>query len=141
MKIDVSSLVKALAQLEDALQYCASDLAKNDAKLAMHLRAGAIQAFEYTYELTFKTLKRYLEQTESNPASIDEMSFNEIIRRGYEKGLLQGELTKWREFRRDRGTTSHTYQESKAIIVYENIPAFVAELKYMLNQITTRNCK
>ena len=114
MILDLTSLQKAIAQMEEALAYCNSDLAKNDPRLALHLRAAAIQAFEFTYELSFKILKRYLEATETNPAAVDDMTFNELVRRGFELGLLQAEMAEWKEFRKDRGTTSHAYDEEKA---------------------------
>lgn len=136
--IDLSSLAKAISQLEEALQYCESDLAKSDAHLALHLRAGAIQAFEFTYELSFKMLKRYLEMTEPNPAMIDEMSFYELIRCGFERGLLQAEIAVWKTFRKDRGTTSHTYDEAKAQDVYDNIPTFLIESKFLFKAIQKR---
>jgi nucleotidyltransferase substrate binding protein (TIGR01987 family) len=141
MKLDLTSLEKAIAQLEDALKYCKSDLAKNDANLALHLRAAAIQAFEFTYELSYKTLKRYLEATEANPSSVEEMTFNEIIRRGFEIGILEAEMADWKEFRKDRGTTSHAYDEQKANDVYESIPAFLTEAKFLHSQISTRQGK
>jgi hypothetical protein len=50
MKLDLKSFEKAIIQLESAIKYSESDLAKNDANLALHLRAAVIQAFEFTYE-------------------------------------------------------------------------------------------
>lgn len=141
MILDLSSLQKAISQLEEAIEYCQSDLAKNDARMAQHLRAAAIQAFEFTYELSYKMLKRFLEATEPNPASVDEMSFNEIIRKGFEKGLLQSELADWKEFRKDRGTTSHTYNEDKARDVFECIPKFFVEAKFLFTQIQKRQAE
>ena len=138
MTLDLSSLQKAIIQLEEAIEYCQSDLSKNDVKLAQHLRAAAIQAFEFTYELSFKMLKRFLEATEPNPALLDEMSFNAIIRKGFERGLLMSELADWQEFRKDRGTTSHTYNEDKAQDVFECIPKFFIEAKFLLAQIQKR---
>jgi nucleotidyltransferase substrate binding protein (TIGR01987 family) len=138
MNLDLSSLRNAVAQVEEALAYARSDLATGDPKLARHLRAAAIQAFEFTYELSVKMLKRYLEATEANPASVDELTFNDLIRRGYEVGLLQAELADWKEFRRDRGTTSHAHDEKKAMDVYETIPAFLTEARFLLDQIARR---
>ena len=135
MPLDLSSLQSAILQLEEALEYCNSDLAKKDVKLAKHLRAGAIQAFEFTYELSFKMLKRYFEMIDHNPAIIDEMSFNDIIRKGYETGILNAEISDWREFRKDRGTTSHTYDETKAQDVFEGLPEFLKEAKHLMSQI------
>jgi nucleotidyltransferase substrate binding protein (TIGR01987 family) len=138
MKLDLSSLRNAIGQLEDALELSSSDLAKSNAKLALHLRAAAIQAFEFTYELSIKMLKRYLETAEPNPGAVQEMSFNELVRRAYATGLLNAELVEWKIFRKNRGTTSHTYDSSKAQEVYEAIPAFLREAKFILAQIEQR---
>jgi nucleotidyltransferase substrate binding protein (TIGR01987 family) len=138
MNLDLSSLKNAAAQLEEALAYCESEAAKSDHRLAHHLRAGAIQAFEYTYELSFKYLKRYLAMTEPDPTLVREMTFNEVIRRGYEMGLLKAELAEWKAFRRDRGTASHAYDEKKALDVYKSIPEFLAEAKYLLRELEKR---
>ena len=136
--IDLSALEKAIAQADEALEFCASDLAVTHPRLSVHLRASAIQAFEFTYELTIKTLKRYLSETDPNPASIDELSFNELIRRGYETGLIQAELVVWKQFRQDRGTTSHAYDEKKALEVFAGIPLFIGEAKHLLFEIKRR---
>ena len=138
MKLDLSSLLDAIGQLEEALAFCSSDLAKGNPRLALHLRAAAIQAFEFTYELSFKMLRRYLEASEPNPAAIAEMSFGEVIRRGCELGLLKLEMGEWNAFRRDRGATSHTYNVAKAQSVFAAIPAFLTEAKFLARQIQTR---
>ena len=136
--LNLTSLSNAILQIEEALAYAQSDLATDDLRLARHLRAAAIQAFEFTYELSIKMLKRYLETLEANPAAVDEMTFNELIRSGYEAGLLRAELSDWKNFRRDRGTTSHAYDEDKARGVFATIPAFLAEAKFVLAEINTR---
>ena len=68
-----------------------------------------IQAFEFTYELSFKMVKRHLEQVSSNPAELDEMSFKAIMREAFRRGLVQSEVSIWDQYRTLRGTTSHTY--------------------------------
>ncbi len=44
-------------------------------------------------------LKRFLSLTEVNPSIVDEWSFNDLIRTGYEKGLLASELSIWQGYR------------------------------------------
>jgi hypothetical protein len=85
-------LNKAIAQGEEALAFCASDLARSDPRLALHLRAEAIQAFEFTYELSIRILKRFIGATDPNPGAVDGMTFNELIGRGFEIGVLRAEL-------------------------------------------------
>ena len=89
MTIDTTSFGVAIAQLDEALAYAGSDLARADPRLALHLRAAAIQAFEFTYELSVRTLRRYLLATEPSPAAIDELDFNGLIRLGYARALLK----------------------------------------------------
>ena len=52
-----------------------------------YMRGAVIQAFKFTYEITFKMLKRYLIETAASPATIKEMTFNKIIREAYAKIL------------------------------------------------------
>ncbi|MDX1918390.1 MAG: nucleotidyltransferase substrate binding protein [Candidatus Caenarcaniphilales bacterium] len=62
------SFEKAIGQLKESLVHTNSHSARQDPGLARQFRAASIQAFEFTYELAYKTLKRYLEHTEPNPA-------------------------------------------------------------------------
>ena len=71
MRLDLTPLDDAIAQLEEAIEYHGSELAAGDPALKLHLRAAAIQAFEFTYELSFKMVKRHLEQVSPNPAEFD----------------------------------------------------------------------
>jgi nucleotidyltransferase substrate binding protein (TIGR01987 family) len=138
MPLDLTALRNATAQLEDALRYARGDLARGDPALAVHLRAGAIQAFEFTYELAFKTLRRYLRLTEPDPSAVDELSFNAVIRRAYALRLLNTELTAWQGFRQSRGTTSHAYDEAKAESVFNAIPSFLVEVAFMTARLDER---
>src|ERR1700677_4300136 len=100
--IDIASLEKAIAQLETSLKYSESDLAKKDDGIAKQFRAAAIQAFEFTYEVSHKMLKRYLKDTEPSAEIIDELNFSDLIRTGFEKGLLSGSWNEWRTYRKAR---------------------------------------
>ena len=136
--LDLTALRKALAQAEEALQLCASETVASDPRLARHLRAAAVQAFEFTYEVSVKMLRRHLAATESNPGSVAELTFNELIRLGLQRGLLHADLEAWRQFRADRGSTSHIYDERTAEEVFAAIPRFVAEARLVLHQLEAR---
>lgn len=136
MTLDLTSLDKATAQL--ATFHALSLTPQDQPVLAEALRMAAIQAFEYTYEISVKMLRRYLEMTEANPNALDDASFQGLIRLGAERGLLQSDLAVWMDFRRQRGTTSHAYDASKAAQVYAVIPAFLAEARFLTAELHRR---
>lgn len=138
MKLDISPFKKAIAQLELSLSYYHSDLAKTSQELALQFRAAAIQAFEYTYELSWKMLKRYLEMSGQNPAEFDAMSFPDLIRTGCEKGLMLNDLKTWLQYRKARSLTSHTYDHEKAAEVFAVIPGFLKDANYLYNNLLER---
>jgi nucleotidyltransferase substrate binding protein (TIGR01987 family) len=136
--LDLVPLKNAIAQLEGAMNLLQTDLPKKEPGLAVHLQAGAIQAFEFTYELCFKMLKRFLQETEPNPSEISLLTFRDMMRLGYERELLKAELPEWENFRKNRGTTSHTYDQRKAEEVLAGIPAFLSEARHLLQAIASR---
>ena len=139
LPLDLSSLKQAISQLEEALEIYDSELTMAEPRLKRHMRAAVIQAFEFTYELSFKMIKRYLELASANPVEVDDMSFNDVIREASKQSLVQAELVVWREYRRNRGTTSHTYDEQKAQEVLNSAPDFLAESRYLLIQLEKKN--
>jgi nucleotidyltransferase substrate binding protein (TIGR01987 family) len=130
--LDFSSLTKAFAQFEAGL----NALAENPENTLM--RDGVIQRFEFTYELSHKLLKRYLEMTSPSGATIDQMAFPDLIRTGYEKGVLLSSWDKWLQFRKARNETSHTYDEAKAQLVLAKLPDFRDEVRFLLEKLKER---
>lgn len=132
LKLDLTSLESAVAQL-------ASGLARANAEAGDELiRDGVIQRFEYTYELSHKMLRRFLEMTEATPSQLAETSFADLIRLAQERGLVRRGWDTWRTFRTARGTTSHAYDEKKAKEVFEQIPQFLSEAQYLLTTLKSR---
>lgn len=131
--IDFSPLSGAVKQLTSALEEQARE---PDRKL---LRAGLIQTFEYTYELSHKMLRRYLASIDPSPAAIEYLTFEDLIRRGDEAGLVQSPVAVWKGFREARSITSHTYNEGKADEVMLKIPAFHSEVVFLLRQLQERS--
>jgi nucleotidyltransferase substrate binding protein (TIGR01987 family) len=127
--IDISPLKHALATLDRALDALAH--APNDE----FIRDASIQRFEYSYELTHKLLRRYLE--ESEPA-VAELSFPQMIRLAFERNLLNTSWDVWKPFREARNQTSHAYDEQKATQVLRIIPQFAVEAAYLCRQIEAR---
>lgn len=130
--LDLSSLSNAVGKLDEGLKRHRANL--SDAQL----RDGLIQRFEFTYEISHKMLKRYLEMSSATPSAFDAMSFADLIRTANEQGLLAGDWTTWRTYRDMRSKTSHTYDENIAVEVVKAIPAFLAEAQTLLANLKVR---
>ena len=102
------------------------------------LRDGVIQRFEFTYELSHKMLRRFLEAASPNSEEISALSFQDLIRVGNEQGLLFSPWTRWRTYRQARKTTSNTYEEAEIMQVIEVVPEFLAEAQDMLRRFEAR---
>lgn len=132
MTLDISSFEKAVTRLTEGLARYQQDI--NDDQI----RDGLIQRFEFTYELSHKILKRYLESASATPDLYDQMPFQDLIRSGNEQGLLLGDWPSWKKYREMRGKTSHTYDETKALEVVGVVPAFLAEVVFLRDQLRQR---
>jgi nucleotidyltransferase substrate binding protein (TIGR01987 family) len=131
--LDFSSFSKALKSLEQALKQLEIEPENS------FLHDACIQRFEYSYELSHKMLKRFLEQQSATPSEIDDMRFQDLIRTGYERRLLSEEWIQWKIYRRARGTTSHTYDENKAKEVLNIVPRFYQEARFLLGKLEAAN--
>lgn len=137
MALDLSSLRGALAALDTSLRYLESELAA-DPGLRDQFRAAAIQAFEFTYELSFKFMKRQLKQMVSAPVAVDEMTFMQVVRASAEAGLLE-EVSRFFEYREARNITSHSYDKRKAERIVAALPQFARDVHGLLERLEARN--
>ena len=128
-RLDLTPLEKAITRLSEGLSRYQQDITDSQ------IRDGLIQRFEFTYEISHKMLKRFLEASSANPAEFDGMSFQELIRSGNERGLLLGSWPDWKKYRDMRAKTSHTYDEEVALEVVAGIPAMLEEAQYLLSKL------
>lgn len=94
---------RALAKLLDGVRLA------QQRSLSELEQQGLIQAFEYTHELAWNTLKDFLENHGVRPL----YGSRDTTREAFRAGLLQdGEV--WMQMIESRNLTSHTYNESVA---------------------------
>lgn len=94
---------KALNQLDGAVTLA------RERELTDREKQGLIQAFEYTHELAWNTLKDFLE--ESGNKNI--YGFKDTTRLAFHSGLIEnGEI--WMNMIQSRNQSSHTYNEEVA---------------------------
>jgi nucleotidyltransferase substrate binding protein (TIGR01987 family) len=102
------------------------------------IRDGLIQCFEFTYDIAYKTLRRYLASAATTPTAFDALPFADLVRAGNRQGLLRSHRPQWRQFREMRNITSHTHDEAKAVAVVRGIPAFLVEAEGLRDQLRRR---
>ncbi|VAX09561.1 hypothetical protein MNBD_GAMMA26-349 [hydrothermal vent metagenome] len=136
--LDFSSLRQAIASLAQALEITVSDKFEQlDKSWQVTLIAGVIQNFEFSFELSWKMLKRQLEIELPSSAELDSMSYKTLIRTGYERGLLQSP-EQWFDYRMMRNLASHTYNQDKAQQVYSQSKEFLRSASYLLERLEAR---
>ena len=133
MSLDLTPLVNAVQRLAEGLERYRCEI--DDTQI----RDGLVQRFEFTYEISHKMLKRYLESTAPTPTVFDQMAFADLIRTANEQGLLRGDWSDWKLYREMRSRTIHSYDEAVALEVVAGIPAFLAEAQYLLAQLQERS--
>lgn len=130
--LDISPLTSAIQRLDEGMVRYLADTSDTQ------IRDGLIQRFEFTYELSHKMLKRYLESASPSPGEFDAADFAYLIRSANEQGLLLGDWPKWKQYRDMRSKTSHTYDEDIALEVVDGIPSFLAEARHLHEQLAIR---
>lgn len=91
-------------------------------------RDALIQRFEFTFELTWKFLKVYLEDQGIN----DINSPKSVLKAAYAEGLINEEMV-WINMLRSRNLTSHIYSEKTAIEISKNIlNDYIPEFKKLI---------
>ena len=121
MQLDFSSFVRSVDRLKEGLERYNCETADT------LIRDGLIQRFEFTYDLAHKMLRSQLESVSTNPDQVDRLSFADLIKSVTEQGLIKSNWSEWRTWREMRSTSSHTYDEAKALQVVDGIPDFLTE--------------
>ena len=116
----LNDLVRALAELEDALLLPA----ENDV-----IKAGCIQYFEFTFELAWKTVKRFAEDEGISDCN----SPKAALKVAFACGWINEEEV-WLDMLSSRNKMSHTYSASSALQIFDKLPRYANVLK----KLTTR---
>lgn len=119
-EINIEPLVKAFSKFEIFRQNLETEQNK----------AGAIQAFEYCFELAWKIMKRFLE-ARGKIANSPREAFRMSALEGF---IDDPEL--WFEFLKKRNLTVHSYEEEEAKAVIQIFPSFSKELGSFLKRLS-----
>lgn len=130
--LDLSTFEKALKSLEEIIVRYSNE--SHDTAI----RDAVIQRFEYTYSLSVKMIKRYLNIALAENEEVDSMDFNQTIREASRLGILLNNLEKWTVYRQKRNITSHTYDEKKAMEVVSVVKDFHDDAAFLLDELQKR---
>jgi len=114
------NLEKALNRFEEAIQEPESSIVMD----------ATVQRFEFTYELTWKTLKTFLEDIHG----IRTVSPRQVFKEAYALDLIKKEEV-FLEMIQSRNLLSHTYNEEQAKVIYEKCPAYLIAMKNLFKQV------
>lgn len=104
LKERIEEYCKAVLRLKEALDEDTSNPLVYD---------GVIQRFEFTYELTWKLVKAYLEYEGIAAVNTPRSAFKEAFAAGL---ILESDT--WMDMIEDRNLTVHTYNEQMAKEIY-----------------------
>ena len=138
MRLDYSSLENATAQLQKSFDYLHSDLAQKDPDLREQFRAATIQAFEFSYELAVKMIRRQLALIVANPDELREIDFADLMRDAADAGIVRDALPYIR-YREMRNRTSHTYNAARAEETVAVMDEFLCDMRLLLKELRERN--
>ena len=138
MKLQLSPFEKALDQLKKSLGYLKSPMAKKEPALYEQFRGASIQAFEYSFELSVKMIRRQLSQMVTNPQELTQSTFADLIRTAADAGLVE-DVKRFLVYRDARNQTSHTYDAKTAEEVVKVVPDFFQDASFLLKQLQKRN--
>ncbi|MEK7173630.1 MAG: HI0074 family nucleotidyltransferase substrate-binding subunit [Patescibacteria group bacterium] len=112
---------KAVIRLEEVLALQKSDV----------VRDSAIKRFEITFELAWKTVKAFLEETHNATCVSPRTCFQESFR----VGLIEYD-EQWLRLLDDRNYTAHIYKEILAEKVYADLPNALQAFKILHDALT-----
>ncbi|MBI4249317.1 MAG: nucleotidyltransferase substrate binding protein [Elusimicrobia bacterium] len=138
MALELSSLRKGVDSLQRALKVASAEIrgrAQTDSEEV--IRAGVIKTFEFTYELCWKFMKRWLEKNAGGP-DLDGVTRKELFRMAAENRLISN-VERWFAYHAARNETAHTYDPAKAEEIYGAAKLFAADAEAFLRELDKRN--
>ncbi len=139
MTLDLSALNGAIASLGRAVEVATDEegMARLSAAQRETIRAGVIQNFEFTYELCWKFMKRWIEEN-VGATYVDGVTRRELFRHAAENRLIV-DVDRWMRFHKARNETSHTYNPKTAKEVLAAALEFLPKAQEFLEALTARN--
>jgi nucleotidyltransferase substrate binding protein (TIGR01987 family) len=137
--LDLSSLEGAVNSLETAVSTSLDRelMGRLDEETRDVVRAGVIQNFEFTFELCWKFIQRWI-RINKTPEDAEPRTRKDLFRMAARYGLIE-DPRPWFGYADARNITSHTYNKKKAETVYRVAVRFVKDARFLLEQLRQTN--
>ena len=138
-KQDLTNLKKAITSFVNLYPRVTDEqfMSQQDDVIRLGLEAGLIQNFEFTYELCWKAMKRWLENNIS-PDAADGVTRRELFRMAAENLLIK-DVNEWMTYHAARNETSHRYGMGIAQDILQVLGYFGRAAQRLLEQLEKRN--
>ena len=139
MTLDLSSFAKALQSLKEAVNESESEIFMSGLTPVQQnlIRAGVVQNFEFTFELSWKFIQRWI-RLNRFPEDAEPRSRKDLFRMAARYGLIKDPVP-WFRYSEARNLTSNTYDESKAKEVYDTAVRFCVDANALLSELQATN--
>ncbi len=133
-ELKIGSLRNAVASLRRSLAvYDRLVAAGADPDEIETVQAGVVQNFEFTYELCWVFMRRWLKEN-TNPEAIQGITRKHLFRLSRENYLID-DFDAWMVFHEARNQTSHMYNRKVALDVFEKAVAFLPYAERFLSRL------
>jgi nucleotidyltransferase substrate binding protein (TIGR01987 family) len=138
MALDLSSLEKAIEALRRSVNAAESEAASLNEDVLEAIRAGVIQNFEVAYELSWKFTQRWIRENRSPEDAEHPRTRKDIFRLAASYGLV-ADPEPWFAYGDARNLTSHTYDKTQAVSIFETAKCFLGDGQYLLERLKAAN--
>ncbi len=133
LRKQLEDLKKALKRFKEALKIAHEYKGK---ELYPFFRDSAIQRFEFTYEIFWKTVKTALKEIEGIECVSPKSCFRELFSTGYVNEETARELLKMVD---SRNLTVHTYKEEVAEEIFRNLDKYSQIIELVMKKVEERS--
>ena len=139
MSLDLNSFRNSLTALSNLLAVSESDgrMLRLSEVEREGIRAGVIQNFEVTYELSWKLMSRWLSENVGRTV-VDGVTRRHLFRLAAEHRLIE-DVDAWMRHHQARNQTSHMYNQEVAVRVYAAAYGFAQDARRPLAALEERN--
>ena len=139
MSLELGSLRQAMRSLEVAVTEVTSPAFRDALTPSQRevMRAGVIQSFEFSYELCWKFMKRWLAEN-LGPTRVDGIPRKELFRLAAEHRLID-DVPSWFAYHKARNLTAHTYNADTAREIFAVALPFLDAARSLLRALEQRN--